>query len=110
MTRTRGIQRTLRLLILYTDDEYRQVKKNFARSTSRTLSSYVRKVSMEEPVEMIVRNASFDSFIAEIVELRMEMAAIRKGALSPESEIELIRLQETIQQTITKIAELCMPR
>lgn len=111
MARKPGIPRTERLLILYSEEEYRQLKKVFARSVSRTISSYVRKVSLEEPVEMINRNASFDDFIGEIVQLRIEMTAIRKmGLLSGESQARLIDLHEEIQKTITKIAELCMPQ
>src|SRR5258708_3977145 len=110
MGRKSGIQRTERLLILYTEEEYQEVKKQFARSTSRTLSSYVRQVSMGEPEEMIVRNASFDFLMGEIVELRMEMTAIRKDIPLPrEGEARLIKLHENIQQLINKIAELCMP-
>ena len=98
-------------MILYSEEEYRLLKKNFARSVSRTMSSYVRKVSLEIPVEVIERNASFDSFIEEVVELRREMMAIRKmGGLSTETEIRLIRLHETIQEKINQIAELCMRR
>lgn len=98
-------------MILYTEEEYRQVKKLFARSVCRTMSSYVRKVSMEEPVEMIVRNASFDAFIEEIVELRREMGAIRKaGWVTSATEARLVQLYGAIQEKINQIAELCMPR
>lgn len=111
MPRKKGVPRTERLMILYTEEEYRQVKKLFARSVCRTMSSYVRKVSMEEPVEMVERNGSFDRFIDAVVELRREMTAVRKtGGLSPETETRLILLHESIQGVINQIAELCMPK
>ena len=111
MPRKAGVPRTERQMILYTEEEFMRLKKLFVRSVSRTLSSYIRKVSLEEPVEVIERNGSFDRFIEEIVELRREMAAIRKtNGISPELANRLILLHESIQSTINQIAELCMPR
>ncbi len=66
------------------------------------MASYVRKVSLEEPVEITVRNASFDAFIDEIMVLRKEMAACSKESL--------VELHVEIKNKINKIVELCMPQ
>jgi len=99
-----------RVSIRYTDEDFTQLKKAFARSSCSTIAGFVRKLSLSEPVEIITRNASFDAFVEGIVALRKEMAAIRQsGSLSPERQDELVRLHASIQDSINKIAEVCMP-
>jgi hypothetical protein len=110
MAGKKGKLRDKRIIVLYSNEEFQQVKMLFARSISTTISSYVRKISLEEPVEIINRNSSFDDFIAEIVLLRKEMASIRQLGLTPEREMLIIRLQEEIKLIINKIANLCMPQ
>jgi hypothetical protein len=102
MNKKAGTKRTERIIVLYTEEEFARVKKHFARSTSRTMAGYVRKVSLEEPVEITVRNASFDAFIDEIMVLRKEMAACSKESL--------VELHVEIKNKINKIVELCMPQ
>jgi len=94
---------------MYTEDEFQWLQQRFVRSGGRSFSGYVRKITLKEPVEQRVRNASFDDFIGEIVRLRKEMTAIRSASSSPEFHGQLIDLHHEIQQTIDKIAVLCMP-
>ncbi|HLZ88129.1 MAG TPA: hypothetical protein VKQ52_12835 [Puia sp.] len=97
--------------VRYTAEDFIRVKKAFARSTCTTIAGYVRKISLGEPIEIITRNASFDTFIEEIVLLRKEMAVLRTQInLSPADQANLFRLHEHIQQTIDKIAALCTPQ
>jgi len=110
MSGKRGKVRAQRVIVLYSDEEFEELRKKYARSTSRSFSSYVRKVSLEEPVEMIMRNGSFDSFMDEIVVLRKELGVIsRLAQLTPEKQDQLVQLYENIQNYIYKIADLCMP-
>jgi hypothetical protein len=108
MPRIKGTKRTERLILLYTVEEWQRLKKHYSRSSSKTISRYVRRVSLEEPVEIVVRNASFDEFVEEIIELRGEMAFVRQLGLGAQMGESLIRLQESIQLKINKIVELCM--
>jgi hypothetical protein len=108
MTRRKGKLRDNRVIVLYSSEEFQQVKKLFARSINKTISGYVRKVSLEEPVEIINRNSSFDEFVGEIVQLRQEMLLIRQLTLTAENESVIVRLHEEIKSLITKIANLCM--
>jgi hypothetical protein len=110
MARRKGKLRDNRVIVLYSNEEFQEVKKLFARSINKTISGYVRKVSLEEPIGIINRNASFDSFVEEIVQLRREMSLVRHLTLSPENESLIVRLHQEIKLLITKIAELCMPR
>lgn len=111
MARRKGKLRADRVIVLYSSDEFDRLRQLFARSTNRTISGYVRRISLEEPVQVIHRNGSFDSFVDEITVLRKELAAIREqGALSPAMQERLLRLHENLQERIDQIVELCMPR
>jgi len=95
--------------VRYTPDEFTRLKKAFARSTCHTIASYVRRLSLEQPVEIVHRNASFDDFVGEIVRLREEMAAIRQlPGWTTEQRVRMIFLEAEIQSSVDKIAKLCM--
>ena len=102
-------KRIRRVSIFYTMKEFEELKKCWSKSTCRNIPNYIRKLSLEDPVEVLVRNASFDAFVEEIIQLRREMSRIRQLPLTSERENQIIRLQDTIQTQINKIAELCMP-
>src|SRR5262249_45154943 len=99
-----------RVVVLYQDADFEALKKAFAKSNCRTISGYVRKVSLQQPVEIITRNASFDDLVQEIVSLRKELASVRQTfRTGSENEVRLLSLQEDIRDRINKIADLCMP-
>lgn len=105
-----GKFRGQRVIVLYSEDEFEELRKLYARSTSRTFSHYVRKVSLEEPVGIITRNESFDGFVAEIIVLRKIMLEIyQEGKWSPGSQERLVQLHEEIKSLINKIYILCTP-
>jgi len=98
------------VLVLYSEEEFEALREKYARSTSRTFSHYVRKVSIEEPVAMVVRNGSFDAFVEEIIVLRKVMLQIRAdGEWSSANQERLVQLHQEIKSVIDKIAALCMP-
>lgn len=53
--------------------EIEQIKKNQRRTTERSLSEYVRCVSMQEPVVVKYRNQSADDFLKEMIALKKEL-------------------------------------
>ena len=109
MTRLAKSKRVKVLHVYYTEEEYNTLHKYFMQSNCRHLAVYVRKLSLRAPIEISWRNASFDDFIGEIIPLRKEMAAIRRaGNLTPDNQEQLIRLHQSIQTGIDKIARLCM--
>jgi hypothetical protein len=95
--------------VRYTPEEFIRLKKAFAKTTCRTIASYVRRLSLEQPVEITHRNASFDDFVSEAIRLREEMLAIRQLTVwTPDQLGRLIDLGSEIQSSIDKIARLCM--
>jgi hypothetical protein len=95
--------------VRYSPEEFLRLKKAFARTAYNQIGTYARKMTLQEPIEIVTRNGSFDAFIEEIILLRKEMAAIRSGVQwSPENQETLIRLQQQIQVILEKIATLCM--
>jgi hypothetical protein len=58
------------------DAEVKMVKKYKEQTTERSLSAYMRKVSMQKPVTIKYRNQSADDFLKEMLELKQELNAI----------------------------------
>jgi hypothetical protein len=105
-----AVTRTERLILLYNEDEFKRLKLLFAKSLCHSIAGYVRKVSLEDPVEIAVRNESFDDFVGEIIQLRKEMTSLRKEAAFAPALEKIIQVQEDIKSIINKIIELCMPQ
>lgn len=108
MRQENGNPRKERVLVLYSQEEFSQLKKHFATSTSRSVSNYVRNVSLQVPVEVVHRNQSFDDFVEELVILRKELSSVRQLPLTPEIEQQIIRIHEDIRNKTYQIADLCM--
>ena len=105
-----GTVRRKKVVVRYSGEEFEELRKKLARSTSRSLAHYVRKVSLEEPVG-VVRNGSFDSFIEEVILLRKTIKEIyQEGKWSPANQERLVQLHQEIKLVIDKIAVLCMPQ
>jgi len=90
MKKPAALKRNERVILLYNEEEFKKLKKLFSRSICKSISRYVRKISLEEPVEMIYRNLSFDAFIEEVTQLRKELSLIRQLSLTPERELLII--------------------
>lgn len=58
------------------DAEVKMVKKYKEQTTERSLSGYMRKVSMQKPVTIKYRNQSADDFLKEMLGLKKELNAI----------------------------------
>ena len=65
--------RKLFIKIRMNQKEMDLVKKNQRRTTERSLSEYVRCVSMQEPVIVKYRNQSADDFLNEMIGLKKEL-------------------------------------
>jgi archaellum component FlaC len=70
------INRTRLLQARLTPGEYEKVQKKFSKTICRKLSDYVRKVLLDKPVTVNMRNESLDAFMAEMIALRNELNAI----------------------------------
>ena len=58
------------------EKELMLVKKKQHQTTERTLSEYIRSVSMERPVTVKYRNSSADDFLKDMLELKKELNAV----------------------------------
>jgi len=70
------VNRSKRIHVRFTDQEFEKIQAQFTRSTCRQLSEYVRLVLLNKPVTMNQRNQSLDDFMAEMITLRNELNAI----------------------------------
>jgi len=94
--------------VYYSAMEAEQLKKGFSASSCRTLTQYIRDLSLKCPFQ-VHRNRSFDQFVEEIVELRKEMQEVTgKVVITKENEIRLTELYAEIKDKINKLIDLCM--
>ena len=68
--------RKIFIKIRMNDEELKQVKKKQQQTTERSLSEYIRKVSMQKPVTVKYRNQSADDFLKQMLELKKELNGI----------------------------------
>ena len=68
--------RKIFIKIRMNDEELKQVKKKQQQTTERSLSEYIRNVSMQKPVTVKYRNQSADDFLKQMLELKKELNGI----------------------------------
>ena len=68
--------RSRRITLRLTPEEYAKIEHKYKASTCRKLSDYVRKHLFDKPVTTTYRNQSLDDFMEETVVLRNELSAI----------------------------------
>jgi len=90
----------------FTLEEWGKLQRDWANSTCRSVSEYVRKIILHQPVAIYYRNKSFDDFIEEAIALRNEMQLIRLDArLDMASQERLIQVQEAIKKSINQLVD-----
>lgn len=68
--------RTRRIALRLTPEEYAKIEQKWKTSTCRKLSDYLRKHLLDKSITTTYRNQSLDNFIEETVMLRKELNAI----------------------------------
>ena len=68
--------RKIFIKIRMNDEELKQVKKKQQQTTERSLSEYIRNVSMQKPVTVKYRNLCADDFLKQMLELKKELNGI----------------------------------
>ncbi|HEY5408373.1 MAG TPA: plasmid mobilization relaxosome protein MobC [Ginsengibacter sp.] len=68
--------RKIFIKIRMNNEELKQVKKKQQQTTERSLSEYIRNVSMQKPVTVKYRNQSADDFLKDMLELKKELNGI----------------------------------
>jgi hypothetical protein len=87
-------------------DEYEYLLKSYAKSTSRSLTEYIRKIFAGKPVTVIYRDRSLDEFMNELILLREAMEAILVNPNPCEGKDDrLLELYEAIKEKINQSAD-----
>lgn len=68
--------RSRRITLRLTPEEYLKIEQRYKNSTCRKLSDYIRKHLFNKPITTHYRNQSIDDSIEEIVLLRNELSAV----------------------------------
>ena len=111
------ITRTKLLQVRLTPAELEKINTQFLKSTCRKLSDYVRKKLFDKPIAIYQRNQSLDDFMAEMIQLRLELNAIannynqvvkRLHSLQHFEEIKvwLLLNESTKQILLNKVSEI----
>ena len=68
--------RNLFVKIRMNKTELQQLKKLQQQSTEKSLSNYVRKVSLQKPVILKYRNSSADDFLRDMLDLKKQLNGV----------------------------------
>ena len=64
------------IVVRMNKSEFGQLEKFKKESTERSMSNYLRKVSLNKPVIVKYRNQSADDFLKQMLELKKELNAV----------------------------------
>ena len=64
------------IVVRMNKSEFGQLEKFKKESTERSMSNYLRKVSLNKPVLVKYRNQSADDFLKQMLELKKELNAV----------------------------------
>jgi hypothetical protein len=101
----------------FKQSEYDRLKKLYAQSTERALSTYVRKVALQKPVTVKYRNASADDFLRDMLELKKQLSALGSNYCQavkklqllekiPEFRTWLLAYESSRQAFLSKVSEI----
>lgn len=71
-----NIQRSRKVTVRFTLDEYNEINTQFRKSTAKVISDYIRTILLDGKITLYYRNQSLDLLIEELKLLRRELAAI----------------------------------
>ena len=88
------------LTIRMTPEEYTELEKLRAQTTSRTLSEYARKVLLNKPIVVRYRNQSLDDFLADMLQLRQDLNQVGNNFNQSVHKLHTLRHLPEIQQWV----------
>ncbi len=114
-------QKEHRLNLRLSGTEYDKVRRHASSTTCRNLSEYCKKVLLNKPVRVLVRDQSFDDFEEDVVCLLpiLDKQSGNFGRLldSPNSapalldaHKEFMTTANQIKELLINIADLCAPK
>lgn len=63
-------RRTALIKLRVSEEELTKIQSNLRQSTERSLSAYLRKLALNKPITVKVRNASADDFLRDMFHLK----------------------------------------
>ena len=102
--------RNLFVKIRMNNSELQQLKKLQQQSTEKSLSNYVRKVSLQKPVIIKYRNSSADDFLRDMLNLKKQLNGVGNNFNQAVKKLHLlqqipefrswIKEQQSLQQVL----------
>jgi hypothetical protein len=83
------------VVVRLNDGEYQKLQSLQQRTTERSLSAYLRKLALNRPVTVKVRNASADDFLRELLPLR---AMLTEAANTYTTAVKRLQLLQKIPE------------
>jgi hypothetical protein len=111
-----------RLNIRLSEAEWKKINHHASGTTCRSVSEYCRKVLLNKPVRVFVRNQSFDDFEEELVRLLPVLNTYADNfnhlVQQPSSDIHTLlllhglfmKVADDIKELLIKIADTCDPK
>lgn len=76
MSKQISVKRTLILKIRINSQEKKLIDLFRQKSTEKTISNYIRKLALENPITIRYRNESADEFLHEMIDLKKQLNGI----------------------------------
>jgi hypothetical protein len=94
--------RSRRITLRLTPQEYEKIEQQYKNSTCRKLSDYVRKHLFNKPITTHYRNQSMDDSIEEIVLLRNELSAVGNNVNQVVKKMHTLKQIPEFREWITR--------
>ena len=99
------------ITLRYTPEQMQVLVERAMQSGFSKIAPYIHRISLGEPVNVYLRNGSFDDFVGEAVRLRKALHQIKdeweRAGHPPGPVLDCLN---QIDQNTSKIYELCMSR
>jgi hypothetical protein len=94
--------RSRRITLRLTPQEYEKIEQRYKNSTCRKLSDYIRKHLFNKPITTHYRNQSIDDSIEEIVLLRNELSAVGNNVNQVVKKMHTLKQIPEFREWITR--------
>lgn len=94
--------RSRRITLRLTTEEYVKIEQRYKNSTCRKLSDYIRKHLFNKPIKTHYRNQSIDDSIEEIVLLRNELSAVGNNVNQVVKKMHTLKQIPEFREWITR--------
>jgi hypothetical protein len=92
--------RTRRVTLVMTEQEYEKIDSTVKASTCRNLSEYIRKQLFNKPIVTRYRNQSMDDFMEETIVLSTELSAIGKNINQITKKVDALKYLPEFKQQL----------